>query len=36
MVVALEKVEELMAQGWRFLATLSKDRAVVEKIGVRM
>lgn len=36
MVVAVAKVEELMSQGWRFLATLSNDRAVVEKIGVRM
>ncbi|MEX0656102.1 MAG: hypothetical protein WD154_00950 [Nitrosopumilaceae archaeon] len=31
MVVAIEKVEELMSQGWKFLATLSKNRAVVEK-----
>ena len=36
MVVALEKAEELMAQGWRFVATLPKDRAVVEKNGARM
>ena len=36
MVIAIEKVEELIAQNWRLVATLPKNRAVVEKIGVRM
>ena len=36
MVVALDRAEELIAQGWRFVATLPKEKAVVEKMGVRM
>ena len=36
MVVALDKAEELMLQGWRFVATLPQEKAVVEKMGVRM
>jgi hypothetical protein len=36
MVVAIERTEELIAQGWRLVATLPKDKAVVEKNGVRM
>lgn len=36
MIIALEKAEELIAQGWRFVATLPNNRAVVEKIGVGM
>ncbi len=33
MVVALEQAETLISQGWRFVATLPKDKAVVEKNG---
>jgi hypothetical protein len=36
MVVAIDRIEELIAQGWRLVATLPKDKAVVEKNGVRM
>lgn len=35
MVVSLDHAEEMMSQGWRFVATLPQNRAVVEKIGVR-
>ncbi len=33
MVVSLEQAETLISQGWRFVATLPKDKAVVEKNG---
>lgn len=36
MVVAIDQAESLIAQGWRFVATLPKGKAVVEKNGVRM
>ncbi len=36
MIIALEKAEEMISQGWRFVATLPNNRAVVEKIGVGM
>ena len=36
MVVALDKAEELILQGWRFVGNLPKEKAVVEKMGVRM
>ncbi|MEM2159755.1 MAG: hypothetical protein QXN55_02230 [Candidatus Nitrosotenuis sp.] len=36
MIIALEKAEEMITQGWRFVATLPNNRAVVEKIGVGM
>ena len=36
MVVALDRVDELIAQGWRFVGNLPKEKAVVEKMGVRM
>ena len=36
MVVALDRVDEIIAQGWRFVGNLPKEKAVVEKMGVRM
>ncbi|MDH2908475.1 MAG: hypothetical protein PXX83_10330 [Candidatus Nitrosotalea sp.] len=36
MVVAIDQAESLIAQGWRFVATLPKDKAVVEKNGCGM
>lgn len=33
MVVAIEQAESLISQGWRFVATLPNDKAVVEKNG---
>lgn len=36
MIIALEKAEEMISQGWRFIATLPNNMAVVEKIGVGM
>ncbi len=33
MVVSLDQAETLISQGWRFVATLPKDKAVVEKNG---
>ncbi len=36
MVVELDQAESLISQGWRFVATLPKGKAVVEKNGVRM
>jgi hypothetical protein len=36
MVVAIDRVDELIGQGWRFVGNLPKDKAVVEKNGVRM
>ena len=33
MVVPIDQAETLMSQGWRFVATLPKDKAVVEKNG---
>ncbi len=32
-VVAIDQVESLITQGWRFVGTLPKDKAVVEKNG---
>ncbi len=34
MVVPLDQAETLISQGWRFVATLPKDKAVVEKNGL--
>ncbi len=36
MVVSLDKVEEMIGQGWRFLATMPENRAIVEKNGARL
>lgn len=36
MVISLDKVEEMIGQGWRFLATLPENRAIVEKNGARL
>jgi len=36
MVVPIGQAEELILQGWRFVATLPQEKAVVEKNGVRM
>ncbi|MDE1878742.1 MAG: hypothetical protein KGI07_09555 [Thaumarchaeota archaeon] len=36
MVVSIDQAESLISQGWRFVATLPKDKAVVEKNGVGM
>ncbi|MGC1708647.1 MAG: hypothetical protein WA799_02440 [Nitrosotalea sp.] len=33
MVVSLDQVETLISQGWRFVGTLPKDKAIVEKNG---
>ncbi len=33
MALAIDQAESLISQGWRFVGTLPKDRAVVEKIG---
>ncbi len=34
-VVRVDQVEEMISQGWRFLATLPGDKAVFENFGVR-
>jgi hypothetical protein len=34
MVVAIDQAESLISQGWRFVGTLPKDKAVVEKNGL--
>jgi hypothetical protein len=36
LVISLDKVEEMISQGWRFLASLPENRAIVEKNGARL